>query len=81
MTRERSNSPRQKQSLTSKQAGFLGNIRVLLERSNGIPPTLDEMAEFGGVAKGTAAAFVRRLIQKGYLRRTPGKFRSLQLVN
>ena len=55
-------------------------IRQLL-RSNRIPPSLDEIAQASGVTLSLANYAVQRLLLLGYLSRTPGKSRSLQLTD
>lgn len=59
-------------------------VFVFIEREidkNGKSPTLDEIATGNEMQVAQAAQIVRDLIVKGRLRSTPGKHRSIELVN
>jgi DNA-binding MarR family transcriptional regulator len=66
--------------LSPKQATFLNNFRVLVERNGGTSPSLEELAEASGIKKATARDFVNRLRSKGYLVKRGGTYRSLRLA-
>lgn len=66
--------------LTPRQVEFLDAFRYLVERSEGISPTLKELAEQLHVRQSTVRYFVRRMVAKGYLTGQKGKFRTLRAL-
>lgn len=69
-----------KASLTPRQMEFLDAFRYLVERGEGISPTLKELAEELHVRQSTIRYFVRRMTAKGYLSGQKGKFRTLRAL-
>jgi DNA-binding MarR family transcriptional regulator len=67
-------------SLTSRQMEFLEAFRYLVERGEGISPTLKELADELKVRQSTIRYFVRRMTAKGYLTGQKGKFRTLRAL-
>ena len=75
-TRRKSADPR----LTPRQLQILTFIRDH-QRSRGYSPTMQELADEYGVSKVTVFEHVETLIDKGLLRRSPHKARSLELTS
>jgi DNA-binding MarR family transcriptional regulator len=67
-------------NLTSRQMEFLDAFRSLVERGEGISPTLKELADELQVRQSTIRYFVRRMTAKGYLTGQKGKFRTLRAL-
>lgn len=65
--------------LTKQQHKTLSEIQKFID-SNGYPPTVDELATKMKLTKATVHGSLDRLIQKGFLRRTHGKARSIEIV-
>jgi repressor LexA len=68
--------PKPKIEITSPQRRTLQEID-LFARRNGFAPTIQELAARLGIAPASAHEQVNQLVSKGYLRRAPGKTRSL----
>lgn len=67
------------EGLTVAQEKALKAIRAFVDR-NGFPPTVMELADHLGMASASAHELVSALVEKGFLRRTPRKARSLEIV-
>lgn len=67
------------EELTQPQRKTLREIRKFID-SRGFPPTVEELADRMNLTKATVHGSLDRLIQKGYLRRTHGKARSIEIV-
>ena len=65
--------------LTGKQRQVLEVIRRYI-REHGTAPTLEELADSLGVSKATAQGYVRRLVEKGVLRRRRYEHRGIEIV-
>jgi repressor LexA len=65
--------------MTPRQLEILRMIRDF-QNSNGYSPTMQELAEALGVTKVTVFEHVGTLVDKGLLRRSPHKARSLELT-
>lgn len=65
--------------MTPKEIQALDYIRGCITRG-GFSPTLDGVAQHVGASKTTAHGLVSALVDAGYLTRTPGKKRGLELV-
>jgi len=65
--------------ITAPQQRTLAAIRSYIAR-RGYPPTIKELGEALGIAPASAHEQVNQLVRKGYLRRDPGKARSLEIV-
>ncbi len=66
------------EELTKTQQKTLREIQKFIDQS-GFPPTVDELADRLKLTKATVHGSIDRLIQKGFLRRTPGKARSIEI--
>jgi hypothetical protein len=66
------------EELTKTQQKTLREIQKFIDQS-GFPPTMDELADRLKLTKATVHGSIDRLIQKGFLRRTPGKARSIEI--
>ncbi len=67
------------EGITEPQRRALTAIRSHVAR-RGFPPTGQELGELLGIAPASAHEQVNQLVRKGYLRRDPGKARSLELL-
>jgi repressor LexA len=67
------------EELTQPQRKTLREIQKFID-TRGFPPTVEELAERMKLTKATVHGSLDRLIQKGYLRRTRGKARSIEIV-
>ena len=67
------------EELTKAQRKTLREIQKFID-SKGFPPTVEELANRLKLTKATVHGSLERLIQKGFLRRTQGKARSLEIV-
>jgi repressor LexA len=67
------------EELTKSQKTTLREIQKFIDQS-GFPPTVDELANRLKLTKATVHGSLDRLIQKGFLRRTHGKARSIEIV-
>jgi repressor LexA len=65
--------------LTPAQERALGKIRQFSSR-RGFPPTVKELGQELGIAPASAHELMTGLQRKGYLRRSPGKARSLEIL-
>ncbi len=65
--------------ISDTQRRALAAIRDYATR-RGFPPTGQELAELLGIAPASAHEQVNQLVRKGYLRRDPGKARSLEFL-
>ena len=65
--------------LTPAQERALAAIQQLSSR-HGFPPTVKELGEELGIAPASAHELMTGLERKGYLRRSPGKARSLEIL-
>ena len=65
--------------LTPAQERALATIRQFSSR-HGFPPTVKELGQELGVAPASAHELMTALERKGYLRRSPGKARSLEIL-
>ena len=68
-----------KDALTPSQSGALLVIKRL-KKELAVPPSLIEIAAELGVNKSTARQYLLILDRKGFIRRTPGKYRSFVIV-
>jgi SOS-response transcriptional repressor LexA len=64
---------------TLRQAQALGHIVALISL-NGMSPSIEELAAAMGIVKPAARALVQHLERKGYITRTPGKCRSIRVL-
>ncbi|MHB1843261.1 MAG: LexA family protein [Deltaproteobacteria bacterium] len=67
------------EEITERQRCALAAIRSYLARRR-FPPTIKELGEALGIAPSSAHELVKQLIRKSYLRRDPGKARSLEVI-
>ncbi len=67
------------EAITEPQRRTLAAIRTHISR-RGFPPTGQELGELLGIASASAHELVHQLVRKGYLRREPGKARSLEVL-
>lgn len=67
------------EGITEPQRRALTAIRAHVAR-RGFPPTGQELGKLLGIAPASAHEQVNQLVRKGYLRRDPGKARSLELL-
>lgn len=67
------------EGITEPQRRTLAAIRAYLAR-RGFPPTVQELGESLGIAPASAHEQVNQLVRKGYLRRDPGKARSIEVL-
>jgi repressor LexA len=67
------------QGLTPAQGRALATIRQFAVR-HGFPPTVKELGDELGIAPASAHELTTGLERKGYLRRSPGKARSLEIL-
>jgi repressor LexA len=67
------------EGLTEAQEKALKAIRAFVDRK-GFPPTVMELADHLDMASASAHELVSALVEKGFLRRTPRKARSLEIV-
>lgn len=65
--------------LTPRQADILLLVRNH-RHLHGYPPSVKEMAQMLGVCRGTIMAHIERLVKKGLLKRSPGRHRTLEVV-
>jgi repressor LexA len=65
--------------LTRPQLKTLREIQKFIELA-GYPPTVEELSKRLRLTKATVHGSLDRLMQKGYVRRTPNKARSLEIV-
>jgi repressor LexA len=65
--------------LTPAQERALATIRQFSSR-HGFPPTVKELGQELGIAPASAHELMSGLQRKGYLRRSPGKARSLEIL-
>ena len=65
--------------LTPAQERALATIRQFSSR-HGFPPTVKELGQELGIAPASAHELMAGLQRKGYLRRSPGKARSLEIL-
>lgn len=65
--------------LTKRQLEILNFIRQFIA-ANGVSPTLDEMGEHFHVSRITIHDHIKALEQKGALKRTPNRARSIELL-
>ena len=72
--------PKRVEGLTKAQEKMMSTIRdIIAER--GLPPTMQELAEVLGIRGPSAYEQMRNLVRKGYLRHTPRKARSIEIVD
>ncbi len=67
------------EKITERQRRARAAIRSYLAR-RGFPPTIKELGEALGIASASAHELVKQLVRKSYLRRAPGKARSLEVI-
>ncbi len=67
------------EKITGPQRRALDAVRSYIER-RGFPPTIKELGEELGIAPASAHELMKQLIRKGYVRRDPGKARSLEIL-
>ncbi len=67
------------EELTKAQRKTLREIKKFID-TQGFPPTVEELADRMKLTKATVHGSLDRLIQKGFLRRTHGKARSIEIV-
>lgn len=67
------------EELTKSQQKTLREIQKFIDQ-RGFPPTVEELAQRLKLTKATVHGSIDRLIQKGFLRRTHGKARSIEVV-
>lgn len=67
------------EELTTAQQKTLREIQKFID-AKGYPPTVDELAKKMKLTKATVHGSLERLMQKGFLRRTQGKARSIEIV-
>ena len=65
--------------LTPAQAETLGALKALLSLE-AIPPSLQELADALKVTRATVRVSLERLERKGYIKRKPGQFRSITIL-
>ena len=65
--------------LTEKQQAVLAFLRDFIQ-DKGISPTLEEMSQYFGVSKVTIYEHVKALEEKGAVRKSPNRKRSIELV-
>jgi repressor LexA len=65
--------------LTEKQLAVLNFIRDFIH-DKGISPTLEEMSQYFGVSKITVYEHVKALEEKGAVRKSPNKKRSIEII-
>lgn len=69
----------QNSELSPSQAQALGAIKALSSQ-RGFPPTLAELGKALGVTRATARGFLLILERKGHIRRDPGSFRAITIL-
>lgn len=67
------------EKITEAQRRALDAVRSFIGR-RGFPPTNKELGEELGISPASAHELVQQLIRKGYVRREPGKARSLEVI-
>lgn len=67
------------EEITEPQQNTLAEIANFLA-AKGYPPSIKELAEILGISQMSTHAQVEQLIRKGYLKREPGKARSLNII-
>ena len=67
------------QELTIPQQKTMRELQKFIGK-HGYPPTVDELAKHLKLTKATVHGSLDRLIQKGFIRRTHGKARSIEIV-
>lgn len=73
-------SPRIMKELTDEQQKVFGFI-LKCKREDGAPPTVREIAEeFGYKSPNNASQHLRLIESKGYIRRTPGRSRGIEIL-
>jgi DNA-binding MarR family transcriptional regulator len=75
-----SSRKRRELSLTERQNQFLQTITRLTKESQGIPPSMEEIARAYGCAKSTAQTLVARLRKRGYVEPSTGKYRNIKVA-
>jgi repressor LexA len=66
--------------LTESQKRCLSALCSLIEKNRGVPPSVQELADSLKLAPATAHVHLQQLIKKGYVQRTPGVARGLQVI-
>ncbi|ABK44585.1 SOS-response transcriptional repressor, LexA [Magnetococcus marinus MC-1] len=67
------------EGMTPSQERIMQVIRNAIDR-DGLPPTVKEIAEALGMKTPSAHEQVQKLVKKGFIRRTPRKARSIEIV-
>ena len=67
------------QEITEPQRRTLHEIRLFII-GHGFPSTIKELADVLGISNASAHGQVNQLVRKGYLKREPGKARSIVIV-
>ena len=73
-------SPKPTEGLTQSQERLIETIRTLIAEY-ALPPTVQELANILGMKGASVHEQLGHLVRKGYLRRTPRKARSLEIVD
>lgn len=68
------------EGLTETQKRCLTALCNLMEKNRGLPPTVQELADALDIVPATVHGHLKQLIKKGYVKRTPGLARGLQLL-
>ncbi len=63
--------------LSTRQREVLAVIKDLTEKHDGIPPTTREIAAVLGISQGAVIQNIKRITQRGYIRRLPHTPRTL----
>lgn len=67
--------------LTPSQKRCLSVLSEMMNERRGLPPTVQELAKRLKIAPATAHAHLHQLIKKGYVKRTAGEARGLQIAS
>ena len=71
--------PKPIEGLTGSQTRLMEAIQTFINNRN-IPPTIQELADGLGVKGATVHEQIGKLVKKGYLKKTPRKARSLEIL-